>query len=432
MINDALVTCFRPSLLIVLPLKFRVLSTVLGLLLTFLPTSNNILISEACASLTQSTQEKKRVEGQQAHVKKQLSSLEAELQAKEARSEATSRELQKADQAISKANRRLRELREKRNQLEAELQKLRRSGSAVADNLKDAEETVSVIARAQYLNSRRNVWKSLIDGTNPNSLASDSGKLRYLAREQDRAIDQLSKRHHNILNVTEERNQQRLELTKIQEAEERERQDLLKDKRDRQTALGKLRSEIKSQQADIERLKKDQGRLASLILQIDKRIEQQRLAEAAKKQPRNGNTSSRGTKPYQGTNFASLKGKLTVPVRGTVTAHYGLSRGQRGTTWQGIRYRANEGSDVVACAPGKVVFSDWLRGFGNLIIIDHGNTYMSVYANNESIFKNVGDIVKQGETISSVGSSGGASEPGLYFELRYRSKPINPRSWLKH
>ena len=416
------------------PLKLLALCTVFGLTTGILPMPWGTVVSEASASVSQSTQEKKRVEGQQANVKKRLSSLEAELQATEARSEETSRELQKADQAISKANRRLRELGQKRKELEAELKNLRRSGSAVADDLKDAESTVSVIARAQYLNSRRNVWHSLIDGANPNSLAADSGKLRYLAREQDRAIEMLSERHSKILNVTEERDRQRRELAQVEKAEEKERQDLLKDKRNRQIALNKLRSEIKTQQADIERLKKDQGRLANLILQIDQRIEKQRLAEAeaAKKRHRTGNTSSRSTQPYHSKSFAKLKGKLTVPVRGKVVARYGQSRGQRGTTWQGIRYLAKEGSDVMACGPGKVVFSDWLRGFGNLIIIDHGNTYMSVYANNEAIFKNVGDVVKQGEIISSVGSSGGASEPGLYFELRYRSKPINPHSWLKH
>ncbi len=414
------------------PLKIFALSAVFSLSLGIIPMLQGGVVPDAYASVAQSAQEKKRVEGQQANVRKRLSSLEAELQAKEAQSEETSRELQKADQAISKANRRLRELDQKRKALEAEIQNLRRSSSAVAVDLKDAESTVSVIARAQYLNSRRNVWQSLIDGTNPNSLAADSGKLRYLARAQDRAIDTLSKRHHRILNVTEERDRQHRELARIEDDEKKERQELLKDKRNRQVALTKLHNEIKTQQANIERLKKDQRRLANLIEQIDKRIEKQRLADAESAKKRHkGHTSSRETQPYRGKSFASLKGKLTVPVHGTVVARYGQARGQRGTTWQGIRYRAKEGSDVMACAPGKVVFSDWLRGFGNLIIIDHGNTYMSVYANNESIFKNVGDVVKQGETIGSVGSSGGANEPGLYFELRYRSKPINPRNWLK-
>ena len=130
--------------------------------------------------------------------------------------------------------------------------------------------------------------------------------------------------------------------------------------------------------------------------------------------------------------FGKLKGRLTRPVKGTVVGRFGTERqDQPGTTWQGMQFRAQEGSEVSACAAGKVVFSDWLRGFGNLIIIDHGNTYMSIYGNNESIFTNVGDTVKQGETISSVGISGGLGEPGLYFELRYKGKPINPQPWLK-
>ena len=127
--------------------------------------------------------------------------------------------------------------------------------------------------------------------------------------------------------------------------------------------------------------------------------------------------------------FASLKGKLTRPSTGRIVARYGAKRGAQ-AKWQGLLFRAPEGSDVRACAEGTVVFSDWLRGFGNLIIVDHGGTYMTVYANNESIFKNVGDRVKQGETIGSVGRSGGDQDAGLYFELRYKGKPVNPSAWL--
>ena len=114
---------------------------------------------------------------------------------------------------------------------------------------------------------------------------------------------------------------------------------------------------------------------------------------------------------------------------GRIVARYGAKRGAQ-AKWQGLLFRAPEGSDVRACADGTVVFTDWLRGFGNLIIVDHGVTYMTVYANNESIFKNVGDRVKQGETISSVGRSGGDQDAGLYFELRYKGKPVNPSAWL--
>ena len=92
--------------------------------------------------------------------------------------------------------------------------------------------------------------------------------------------------------------------------------------------------------------------------------------------------------------------------------------------------RAKLGQDVRATAAGTVVFSDWMRGFGNLLILDHGSNYLSVYANNETLYKSVGERVKRGDTIASVGRSGGEDYPGLYFELRYKGKPFDPTRWI--
>ena len=133
--------------------------------------------------------------------------------------------------------------------------------------------------------------------------------------------------------------------------------------------------------------------------------------------------------PLPSGSFAQSKGRLIRPVSGRVAAGFG-SRRTGSAVWQGILFSAPEGAEVSACAAGRIVFSDWLRGYGNLLIIDHGGTYMSVYANNESVLKNVGDKVTAGETISTVGTSGASDEPGLYFEIRYKGKPINPQPWL--
>ena len=393
--------------------------------------------SDALAASAQqkAAQEKKRVEGQRANIEQKLQSLQAELDAREARSEETSLALKNADQAISLANRKLRDLREEKRGVEDELAKLRKSGSNVATNLKNAENTVAQIAKAQYINSRRSHWQNLIGGINPSTLASDKGKLNYLAHAQQVAIADLEERQNNIRNLSEKHLNQHRELARIQLEEEKERKSLLKEKQERQLAYGKLQSEIKSHQARIDKLKKDQARLSSLVAAIDARLEKERRLEeeAAKKQALRRPTKNQNTAytPLVGS-FGKLKGRLNRPVKGTVVGRFGTERqDQAGATWQGMQFRAPEGSEVSACAAGKVVFSDWLRGFGNLIIIDHGNTYMSIYGNNESIFKNVGDTVKQGETISSVGISGGLGEPGLYFELRYKGKPINPQPWLK-
>jgi septal ring factor EnvC (AmiA/AmiB activator) len=132
---------------------------------------------------------------------------------------------------------------------------------------------------------------------------------------------------------------------------------------------------------------------------------------------------------FDGGDFAALRGKLNLPVRGDVTNRFGATREDTGVSWKGLFIKSAEGSDVKSVASGRVVFADWLRGFGNLLIIDHGDGYMSLYGNNQAILKKVGDTVKGGDTVASVGNSGGNETSGLYFELRYQSKPFDPLSW---
>lgn len=127
--------------------------------------------------------------------------------------------------------------------------------------------------------------------------------------------------------------------------------------------------------------------------------------------------------------FASLRGKLRSPVAGKIIAHFGAKRGG-GPSWKGVFIKAAEGSDVHAVAQGRVVFSSWMRGFGNLIIIDHGSEYLSIYGNNQSLLKRVGDAVKAGDPIASAGNTGGNEESGLYFELRHRGAAFDPAGWV--
>jgi septal ring factor EnvC (AmiA/AmiB activator) len=130
-------------------------------------------------------------------------------------------------------------------------------------------------------------------------------------------------------------------------------------------------------------------------------------------------------------NFAKLKKKLTLPVKGKVLYKYNSKRWDTGTRWKGLFIKAKEGSNVKSVAAGQVVFSDWLRGFGNIIIIDHGKNYMSLYGNNDSLLKQKGEYIKGGEIIALSGNSGGNKYNGLYYELRHNGKPFNPLKWTK-
>jgi septal ring factor EnvC (AmiA/AmiB activator) len=128
--------------------------------------------------------------------------------------------------------------------------------------------------------------------------------------------------------------------------------------------------------------------------------------------------------------FASLRGRLGAPIAGKVVARFGAKRGD-GPSWKGMFIKAPEGSEVHAIAGGRVVFANWLRGFGNLIIVDHGGEYLSIYGNNQTLLKRAGAVVKAGELIASAGNTGGNEESGLYFELRHLGKAFDPAGWVR-
>ena len=129
--------------------------------------------------------------------------------------------------------------------------------------------------------------------------------------------------------------------------------------------------------------------------------------------------------------FSALRGQLALPVRGELSGRFGSPRSDGGLTWKGLFLAAKGGESVRAVAAGRVVYADWLRGFGNLLIVDHGENYMSLYGYNETLLKRVGDEVSGGDPVATVGNSGGGTESGLYFELRHQGKPFDPMTWIK-
>jgi septal ring factor EnvC (AmiA/AmiB activator) len=128
--------------------------------------------------------------------------------------------------------------------------------------------------------------------------------------------------------------------------------------------------------------------------------------------------------------FAALKGRLTAPISGNIRARFGARRTES-LTWKGMFFTAPEGAEVRAVGPGRVVHAEWMRGWGNMIIIDHGGEYLSTYGFTSAVLKRPGDMVRAGEVIASAGNTGGIEESGLYFELRHRGKAFDPSGWIK-
>ncbi len=399
---------------------------------------------------TKSVKEKNSLEKERRNIKGQISSIKKDISQKQKRVDNANSALRESEKAISNSNRTLKELGEKKTSVENQLSDLKRQADIVSLHVSEAEDLVSVISQAQFVNSRRHPWQAAISGKNPNDIARMSAILHYMAREQDRTIDRLANRRRNIQAVTEKTNTTQKELVRIESDEQENRKKLEQEKSRRELALTELKKELSTQRARYEQLVKNDRQLTNLIANIDKQIaaanaaakekaRKQALARQKEQEQRRKNTAKSSVKDTRPTtvaptagNFGKLRGKLTMPTRGQVVARFGQKRegAAADLSWRGMLIRARQGQNVVATAPGTVVFSDWMRGFGNLLILDHGSNYLSVYANNETLYKSVGEAVKQGETIASVGRSGGEESPGLYFELRYKGKPFDPARWI--
>ena len=179
----------------------------------------------------------------------------------------------------------------------------------------------------------------------------------------------------------------------------------------RAAAMQALATRIRDQESLAERLRADERRLVELIDAL-----QASLSDVALK--------IRDTKP-----FGELRGKLPWPVEGALLAAYGAPRGESGLNWQGVLIGAPEGEAVRSIHRGRVAYADWLRGFGLLLIIEHDDGFMSLYGHNQTLTRETGDWVESGETIATVGDSGGNARSALYFEIRRTGQPVNPRRW---
>ncbi len=219
----------------------------------------------------------------------------------------------------------------------------------------------------------------------------------------------------------------------IAAAAERKRQQELAAARAKAAAEAKARAlaRAKALQEERARLAREAARTGKPMkpLPAPARVEEEpKVAEEPKETPRRAADTALAAELPSGA-FAGLKGRLPAPIAGKIAARFGAKRGD-GPAWRGMFIKAPEGTDVRAIAAGRVVFSSWMRGYGNLIIINHGGEYLSIYGNSQSLMKRVGDSVRPGEVIASAGNTGGNEESGLYFELRHLGKAFDPAGWV--
>jgi septal ring factor EnvC (AmiA/AmiB activator) len=386
-----------------------------------------------------STQRKQQLQDEQRRLQQQLVRLRQQVAAAEASRAEAADALRESEAAISDANRRLREMIAERQRLQQEIDVLASRSRAIGARRMEEEKGLGAVLRMQYVLARQTPLQRLLEGGSGGALQRELVYLDHLARRRSRSLDELRSRSEELAELQAQSEIKQIELAALAEDEERNRAELLRQQAARSRTLDRLARQLAGQQRSLQSLQRDEKRLASLIGEIEKL-----LAEQARRQPRE--TARAGRPPKAAapataaevpldSDFARLRGKLVLPVRGEVVARFGSPRPTEAQvdapTWKGVFIRAAAGADVHAVAAGRVVFADWLRGFGNLLVIDHGEGFLSVYGNNESLLGDVGARVGAGDPIATVGSTGGAAEAGLYFELRFKGRPIDPLRWAQ-
>ena len=359
-----------------------------------------------------------------------IDKLQADLAAAEKSSGEAADQLKETGRAVSEAHRALFALAQQRKSLEAQLAALAARERETRAGIERQEALAARLLRLQYEQGSADRLRLLLEGGDAATVARHVTYYQYIQRARAELITGLRARGEELAKLQAEAVARRDELAANQAAQAQETRQLERERAARAAVVARLAGEVARGRREIGRLKKDEARLAKLVEEIA------RALAARQPKPKPGGKRGRAVDQVADASsaarpFQALKGKLRLPVRGELMNHYGAAREEAGSSWKGLFIKAPTGEVVHAVADGQVVYADWLRGFGNLLIVDHGKGYMSLYAYNEGLLRRVGDPVRAGDPVASVGNSGGEPDSGLYFELRRDGKPFDPMLWVQ-
>ena len=264
--------------------------------------------------------------------------------------------------------------------------------------------------RAAYKIGSQEYLKVLLNQEDPNEIARMLTYYDYFNQARSRQIESYNLTLLYLSRVTQQLAEETVVLGSQRRALGEQQKTLANVQKEKQMTLKALISQISTAGSALLKLEQDRGSLEQLLGKLEENLGKLDAPRSA--QP-----------------FAGMQGKLLLPVAGRISHRFGNQRNQGKLRWHGIFIDAAEGESVHAVHYGRVVFSDWLRGFGLLMIISHGEGYMSLYGHNQALFRKTGDWVSAGEVVAAVGDSGGQDKTGLYFEIRIDGKPNNPQNW---
>lgn len=386
-----------------------------------------------------------KLQEEKAGVQKDLKSTETDIGNLEKQVEALQKELKKT---------------------EGELERLDHEKKKLQSARVEQQRLIAIQARSAYQNNGREEYlKLLLNQQNPEKFARTLTYYDYLSQARLEQLRAFNETLRQLANVEQDIGRQQEQLLSQRADLDNRRQALVAERDKRQQVLAKLNSDMKARDQKLQSREQDQADLSKVLKTIEETLarqareaeearqrallarqeeEQRRKAQALaaahdnapEEAPKKARTtlgpvvSSDGAS-YGGA-FSAARGKLPWPVNGRLLARFGDARGSDARAkWDGVMIGASAGTQVRAVHGGRVVFADWLRGAGLLVILDHGNGYLSLYGHNQSLLKSAGDIVKAGEAISTVGDSGGQDSAGLYFAIRQQGRPSDPAQWCR-
>lgn len=340
----------------------------------------------------------------------QIQSIDTDLAATLAQVKRERAEINRAERAIVKIRQSIGKVLLDMGRIDSELGDIETEVKANQNSLIDQQENIKTLLRALYLNREGSALKLILSQEDPAAMARNLIYHSRLTDAQRAEVEALK----DILAQLEQAQSAlaRVKLERVQALNqlEEEQSNLVAQQTKRQSAIAQLNQAARSLEAQKAQLLEDRAGLEVLLSELynDAIFGAEQLI-----------------KP-----FSEFKGKLNWPTKARLTKRYNASR-NGGLRWQGVKFRNKAKDPISAIYTGRVVFADWLTGYGLLVILDHGDNYMSLYAHNAELHVEEGEWVETGKLIADAGDTGGQSEPGLYFEIRYKGEPINPASWCR-
>lgn len=358
------------------------------------------------------TPESDAKEAQLEALRERITGLRAEMRSKSGEKTELTRGLQSSEQQIGRLARKLRVLEGRLMRQGQLLNDLRDEQADQQRALAGQRAALAHQVRAAYAMGRQERLRILLNQQDPATVSRMMVYYDYLNRARAEKMRAIRQRMSDLAETEKDIQREELMLAQLHDEQQRELAALNRSQVERQAVVAQLTRELQDQGRQLDRLQTDERELKTLIRGLE-----EALADIPTEHP-------------QQQRFARLRGQLPWPAAGRITYTFGAPK-LGSLRWDGVMISAPEGREVRAVHHGRVAFADWLRGFGLLLIVDHGDGYMTLYGHNQSLFKEAGDWVDVNEPVALVGSSGGREQSGVYFGIRHQGRPINPAKWCR-